>query len=101
MEKGKGKEALFFTHLALEKGLKALVIKATDDIAPFSHDLPFLVKLAREDFPGEIIEFFAIMNQYSIHGRYPEPGKPAPSREYVQKSIEKAGEVLKWLKNRL
>ncbi len=34
LERDKRREALFFAHLALEKALKALVVKATRDLAP-------------------------------------------------------------------
>ena len=32
----KGREALFFMHLAIEKGLRPLAVKATGQFAPFS-----------------------------------------------------------------
>jgi len=34
--------ALFFGHLALEKLLKALVVKTTRQHAPYTHSLPLL-----------------------------------------------------------
>lgn len=36
--------ALFFGHLAVEKVLKALVVKNTGDHAPYSHSLLMLAK---------------------------------------------------------
>lgn len=43
-EKGKYPYALFMGHLAIEKLLKALVVKNTGEHAPFSHSLPFLLE---------------------------------------------------------
>ena len=36
--------ALFFGHLALEKALKALVVKESGEHAPYSHSLVILAK---------------------------------------------------------
>ena len=36
--------ALFMGHLALEKLLKALVVRKTKTHAPFSHSLPYLLE---------------------------------------------------------
>ena len=41
-EKGKYPYALFIGHLALEKLLKALVVKTTRKHAPYTHSLPLL-----------------------------------------------------------
>ena len=39
-------DCLFFGHLILEKILKALTVQATKDIAPRSHNLPYLAQLS-------------------------------------------------------
>ena len=43
---GRTRHGLFFAHLALEKILKALVCKETQDLAPRSHNLLRLAELA-------------------------------------------------------
>lgn len=40
---------LFFCHLSIEKIIKALVVKNTNEIPPKSHDLFFLSKKAQID----------------------------------------------------
>jgi HEPN domain-containing protein len=40
--------ALFFGHLAIEKLLKALVVKETKDHAPYTHSLPLLASKLTE-----------------------------------------------------
>ena len=47
------------------------------------------------------MEFLAVMNQHSIHGRYPEPDRPEPSAESVARTMEKTEEMLSWLIGRL
>ena len=75
---GKNKEALFFAHLTLEKALKALVVKATTDIPPYSHDLAYLTQKAGLTLTAAQLEFLATINQYSVRGRYPDIDKPLP-----------------------
>lgn len=40
--------ALLLGHLAIEKILKALVVKTTGEHAPYTHSLTFLIKLTRQ-----------------------------------------------------
>ena len=43
-EKGKYPYTLFMGHLALEKLLKAIVVKATRNHSPYTHSLPLLAE---------------------------------------------------------
>jgi hypothetical protein len=40
----------FFAHLSIEKALKALVVKATRDLAPLSHNLVLLAEKTGLEF---------------------------------------------------
>jgi HEPN domain-containing protein len=53
ISKKKYVEGLFFSHLSIEKILKALVVKATKEIPPKSHNLEYLSKLAEIDITDE------------------------------------------------
>jgi HEPN domain-containing protein len=48
--------ALFFGHLALEKALKALVVKTTRAHAPYTHSLMLLAKMTNIEWPESIID---------------------------------------------
>lgn len=50
LEHDRRRAALFFAHLALEKALKALVVKAPGDLAPFTHNLVILAEKTRLEF---------------------------------------------------
>ncbi len=63
-------EALFFGHLALEKLLKARIIKATKEESVYSHDLLILAKYAKLRLSGNDIDFLAKVNVYNIRARY-------------------------------
>jgi HEPN domain-containing protein len=47
--------SLFMGHLALEKLLKASVVKKTKMHAPFSHSLPYLAEKSKLKIPEEIL----------------------------------------------
>lgn len=100
LERDKRREALFFAHLALEKTLKALVVKATQDLAPLSHNLLLLAEKTGLEFSEAERVFFVDMNRYSLHGRYPEPDRPLPDRREAEENVRRAEDTLKWLTQR-
>ena len=51
--------ALFFAHLALEKVLKALVVKSTEEHAPYTHSLTFLANKTEIKFPDSVLDQLA------------------------------------------
>lgn len=63
-------EALFFGHLALEKLLKARIIKVTKEEPIYSHDLLILAKYAKLRLSEKEIDFLARVNVYNIRTRY-------------------------------
>jgi HEPN domain-containing protein len=69
---GRTRHGLFFAHLALEKILKAVVCKQTNDMAPRLHNLVRLYELAALPVDTAKIEILAEMNAFNIEGRYPE-----------------------------
>lgn len=51
--------ALFFGHLALEKLLKAVVVKRTGEHAPFSHSLVMLAQRGKLEMSEEMLDRLA------------------------------------------
>jgi HEPN domain-containing protein len=92
---------LFFAHLALEKILKAVVCKQTQEIPPRIHKLVALARLGQVDFSQEQFDFLAIINIYNLEGRYPEMEFPAPSFATAKKYLDKVKEMVEWLVKRL
>lgn len=101
LEKDKNKEALFYAHLSLEKALKALVAKATQNIPPYIHNLTLLAEHLKLTIPENILTFLADMNQYAIIGRYPDIEKRGFSKEFVNETVLQTEEALKWLISQL
>lgn len=65
-------DSLFFAHIALEKILKARVVKNTKKQAPRTHDLVRLQELARLKLPDEQLDLLNEINDFNIRARYPE-----------------------------
>lgn len=65
-------DCLFFGHIALEKVLKALVVKTTKQQAPYIHDLVRLQSLGQLNLSKDEIHFLHTVNDFNIRARYPE-----------------------------
>jgi len=96
-EKSRIVHSLFFCHLAIEKALKALVIKATADIPPKTHNLIRLLEFSTISHENEFVDFLGEMMEFQLEGRYPSLGKPEISMEKAQKYIQGAEDKVKWL----
>src|SRR3989338_6198677 len=64
--------AVFMCHLAIEKALKGLVLKACHEPPPKTHSLIQLTKKAKLNPPEDIGQFLVSLDQSSIPTRYPE-----------------------------
>ena len=98
---GRTRHGLFFAHLTLEKILKALICKNTGDLAPRIHNLNRLIVLTGVAASSEQTDILAEMNPFHIEGRYPETLTKPPTREEAIRYMNRAEEVLQWLKNLL
>ena len=65
-------ESLFFGHIVLEKALKRLVVKETEEQVLYTHDLIKLAKLAKIGLRKNELELLKIINTFNIRARYPE-----------------------------
>jgi HEPN domain-containing protein len=72
MEKGDFPYALFFAHLTLEKTLKALYVKKSDDPPPLSHRLVFLAEKTNLPVSPEQLELLEIVTDFNLEARYPD-----------------------------
>lgn len=64
--------ALFFGHLALEKLLKAIVVKRTGEHAPFSHSLVMLAQRGKLEMSEEMLDRLAEFMEFHTEARYPD-----------------------------
>ena len=68
-EKGKYPYALFMGHLALEKLLKALVVSATSNHAPYTHSLPLLAEKTGLKIPQKTVRALARFMEFHFEAR--------------------------------
>ncbi len=65
--------SLFFAHLVLEKLCKAHWVKDNEEnYPPKTHNLISIVARTNLQLPDSDKDFFAIMNQFQLEGRYPD-----------------------------
>lgn len=101
VDTGRMRHGLFFAHLALEKIIKSLVCKHSQDIAPRIHNLSRLSEMAGITLINEYVDILAEMNAFHIEGRYPESLTAPPTKEEAIKYLTRAEKVYQWLMNRL
>jgi HEPN domain-containing protein len=93
------RHGLFFAHLTLEKTLKALICKHSQDLAPRIHNLSRLSEMIGITLETEHADILAEMNAFHIEGRYPESLTTAPTKEEALIYVAKAEKVYQWLMN--
>lgn len=66
-------QALFFSHLVLEKLIKAHWVKDNAaDHPPRTHNLVALILKTKAVLSNEDLQFLARMNDFQLEGRYPD-----------------------------
>jgi HEPN domain-containing protein len=99
VDTGRTRHGLFFAHLALEKILKAIVCKQSQDLAPRLHNLSRLAELTALQLDARKTEILAEMNAFHIEGRYPESLTKPPTKEEALSYMAGAEGVFQWLMN--
>ncbi len=100
---GRYPPAIFFCHLALEKGLKALYIEKFNDNPEKTHNLVYLVELLDLELPGHYLDPLFVINRTGVTGRYPhnlEKVLEQYTQENTQKLLSGTREILTWLMQR-
>jgi len=93
--------ALFFAHLHIEKLLKALVVKATGEHAPRTHNLQILAERAGLTLSDERRQQLVRITAYDLETRYPGDRallRERYSRQFTETEISTVREVGTWLK---
>lgn len=91
MESKKYHHALFFLHLALEKILKAVFVKKTNEAAPAIHDLVRLSEKTSLSWPQEKVLELVEISTFNIAARYDDyklQFYKKATREYAQKWMD-------------
>jgi HEPN domain-containing protein len=101
LEKGHLRHCLFFAHSALEKILKAHVVRVTHDAPPRIHNLVRLARLAGLKPDDEQERFLRRFDLYQLEGRYPDAQQVVLTPGLARQEFQKATEMWQWLKTQL
>jgi HEPN domain-containing protein len=96
--------AVFMCHLSIEKVLKGLYTQNLEDTPPKSHNLIFLIEKIKLELPEDIYDFVFMLNGMSVPTRYPDDLQnllKVYNKAKTRKVLDRAKEVLKWLKAKL
>jgi HEPN domain-containing protein len=94
--------ALFMGHLALEKVLKAVVVKTTCKHAPYTHSLEKLARKSKIDAPTQTQIKLREFMEFHFEARYPDEQKAfykKCSRSYTKEKLQEIKEIFEWLKS--
>lgn len=92
---------LFFCHLAIEKVLKAHVVKITRQVPPKTHNLIYLLDLTNLELKEKDEEFLGILMKYQLEGRYPDYNPVVPAEEKVLDYLNITKKLLTWIERKL
>ncbi|OHB72451.1 MAG: hypothetical protein A2W23_08815 [Planctomycetes bacterium RBG_16_43_13] len=96
--------ALFFGHLAIEKLLKAIVVKNTREHAPFIHSLSLLAEKSELTIPQDYLIKLREFMEFHFESRYPDEQKSFYKKcteVYTKAKMKEIEEVFLWLKSQL
>ena len=85
-------------HLALEKMIKALVVRQTGQTPPKIHNLVRLALRAGLKPDPEQERFLRRFDVHQLEGRYPDSQLAEISAAWAQEELREAAEILQWLK---
>jgi len=94
-------EALFWTHLAVEKALKAHVVKATQAVPPYIHNLIRLAEKAGVQLTTEQQTLCEDLNLYQRLARYPHESVREPDSSTSRRLLLQAREFVECLLKKL
>jgi len=95
--------SLFVGHLVIEKLIKAVYAKVSEEYqqVPFSHDLLYLSEKAGFELTDELKKKLAVITSFNIQARYPDYKKAfyyKCTRDYCIDRLKDIEEVRQWLK---
>ena len=92
---------LFFCHLCIEKILKALLVKETGNLPPKSHNLTYLLEIAKVQASEEERILMSVLMKYQLEGRYPDYRPETPSMDTIHNYLNRTKSLLECLNQKL
>ena len=98
---GRNVYCIFMCHLSLEKALKGLLIKRTEEFPSKTHSLIYFADKLGLDMSDSNYEFLFMLNKISVPTRYPEDLRKlflTYSKERTESILNQTKEVQLWIK---
>ncbi|MBU1055676.1 MAG: HEPN domain-containing protein [Proteobacteria bacterium] len=96
--------ALFFCHLSIEKILKAIIVKKTQEAPPLLHDLVRLAEKAVIELSDKKKNELAEISIFNIEARYDDykfSFYKKANKRFTAKYVNKTRKILIWLNKNL
>jgi len=100
LDSGRFLYVLFCCQQAVEKMIKALIIRQTGELPPRIHNLIQLAAEGNLELTPERGRFFRKLGSYYVQSRYPEEietGGKFISRHTAAETLKRTGEIIQWL----
>ncbi len=102
---GQYMHALFFSHLVIEKIIKAHWAKDnTENEPPRIHDLQYLYNQTELKLTAEQVDFLGVMNAWNLEGRYQDYKDKLYKRStksYTEEKLKLVNDLRLWLLSEL
>jgi HEPN domain-containing protein len=92
--------SLFFLHLAIEKALKAALVKKNQTHAPFTHNLLSLIEKLGWHADEEWLTLAAEINEFNTESRYPDQKlefQKKATKAFAKGYLERGKDFLLWI----
>lgn len=96
----KNAHALFFLHLSIEKGLKALFVQNMSQFAPLTHNLLMLAQKAGVNIELPDSQLLSDINEFNLATRYPneiEEIQKIATDEFTSKFLAEGQRIQLWI----
>ena len=101
LEKNHLRQALFHAHLALEKMIKAHVVRQTQNTPAKIHNLIRLAELTNISLDSDKEDLLRRFGLYQLEGRYPGVDPVPMDRRTATDRMASAKEMCQWLNQQL
>jgi HEPN domain-containing protein len=105
MKAGQFMHALFFSHLVIEKLLKAHWVTGNlENEPPRIHDLEYLYNQTELNLSAEQVDLLSVMNAWNLEGRYQDYRDKffkKATQTYAEEKIKQVDELRLWLLSNL
>lgn len=91
---------LFICHLVIEKLLKALVVKETNEHPIKTHNLLRLAEVAKIELATSDVQFLEELNQFQLDTRYPDEKfslYKLATKDFTEERLNKTKKLRSWL----